>query len=123
MHDPVTNRDGFDANALPRLERMVGSDVVDEVLSLYRSSAPKRIEAVRAGLSANDHDTVARALHDLKSSAGMVGAEDVMHLAEEMERLARAEKLEMLPQRLERLEKALRRADALLREALKRRDT
>jgi HPt (histidine-containing phosphotransfer) domain-containing protein len=112
----------FDTGALPRLERMVGSTVLVEVLALYLENTPQRVEAVRAGLRSGDHEIVARALHDLKSSAGMVGASGVMRLAETMERLARANESESLPERLEQLEAALARAETLLNEAIKRRD-
>jgi HPt (histidine-containing phosphotransfer) domain-containing protein len=113
----------FDENALPRLERMVGAEVLGEVLDLYLAHAPKRVEAVRAGLRTQDPASAARALHDLKSSAAMVGAADVSRLAEEMERMARQDEIAALHARLERLEDAVARADGLLREAMRRRDT
>jgi HPt (histidine-containing phosphotransfer) domain-containing protein len=117
------NQEGaFDENALPRLERMVGGKVLDEVLDLYFEHSPKRIEAVRTGLRTDDPESTARALHDLKSSAGMVGASEVMRLAEEMERLARGNEIATLPTRLERLEAAMDRADSRLRAAMKRRN-
>ena len=122
VDDALIEDDAFDESALPLLERMLGNKVLDEVLGLYLANAPKRIEAVRTGLRTSDHEVVARALHDLKSSAGMVGASGVMRLAEEMERLARAEEMETLPERLERLEAALARSDMVLKQAMKRRD-
>ena len=122
MNDPVREEDAFDESALPLLERMVGSEVLAEVLGLFLANAPQRIEAVRLGLGAGDPDAVARALHDLKSSAGMVGASGVMRLAEQMERSARSKAMEALPQQLVRLEAALARANVLLEEAMKRRE-
>jgi len=119
--DPSIAKNAFDPGALPELERMVGGDVVDEVLGLYLANSPKRLAAVRAGLRSDDPDAVARALHDLKSSAGMVGANEVMRLAEELERLARARDLKPLAERLERLESAATRVDDYLRKLLEER--
>lgn len=106
-----------DERALPRLERMVGRDVVEEVLDLYLKQSPRRLAGVRDGLARGSADEAARALHDLKSSAGMVGAVAVQRLAEEMEHLARADDLSALHDRLERLERLVLDSDRALAEA------
>ena len=107
----------IDGTALPRLARMVGDDVLLEVLDLYLGSAPRRLAALRDGLAAGELLDAARALHDLKSSAAMVGAAGVARLAEEMERLARAGDAPAVQERLARLESAVEGAGAALREA------
>jgi len=111
----------FDEHALPRLERMVGVQVLGEVLDLYFENAPKRVAAVRAGLGSEDLEAAALALHDLKSSAGMLGVSGLQQLAEEMERLARQNDADGLRARVEPLEAAVARADSLLRDARVRR--
>jgi HPt (histidine-containing phosphotransfer) domain-containing protein len=111
----------FDEHALPRLERMVGVQVLGEVLDLYFDHAPKRVAAVRAGLRSKDLEAAALALHDLKSSAGMLGLTGLQQLAEEMERLARQNDAEELRARFAPLEAAVARADSLLRDARIRR--
>ena len=117
----MTANTWFDEHALPRLERMVGAKVLGEVLDLYFENAPKRIEAVRAGMRSEDLGAAALALHDLKSSAGMLGASGLQQLAEEMERLARQNDADGLRARFEPLEAAVTRADGLLRDARVRR--
>jgi len=111
----------FDANALPRLGRMVGEDVLAEVLDLYTASAPARMATVREGLDSNELELATRALHDLKSSAGMVGALGVHALAEEMEQLARGGDGDGLRARLPRLESAIATTAESLAAARKRR--
>ena len=111
----------FDEGALPRLERMVGDKVLGEVLDLYFECMPKRIAALRDGLRLGDLDAAARALHDMKSSAGMVGACGVQGLAHEMERLAREGDAPGLEGRMSRLETALTDADEAVRQARERR--
>jgi HPt (histidine-containing phosphotransfer) domain-containing protein len=117
----LTTSTWFDEHALPRLERMVGVKVLGEVLDLYFENAPKRIAAVRNGLRSEDLGAAALALHDLKSSAGMLGASGLQRLAEEMERLARQNDADGLRTRFELLEAAMARADNLLRDARDRR--
>jgi HPt (histidine-containing phosphotransfer) domain-containing protein len=117
----MTANSWFDENALPRLERMVGVKVLGEVLDLYFENAPKRVAAIRTGLRSEDLEAAALALHDLKSSAGMLGASGLQQLAEEMERLARQNDADALRARFEPLEAAVARADGLLREARVRR--
>jgi HPt (histidine-containing phosphotransfer) domain-containing protein len=111
----------FDEHALPRLERMVGSKVLGEVLDLYFENAPQRLAAIREGAGANDLAAAALALHDLKSSAGMVGALAVQRLAEKMEGLARRRDGAALREHLESLAAAVARADERLRAARERR--
>ena len=118
----MTDEPCLDEHALPRLERMVGRDVMDEVLDLYLENAPRRIESVRRGLAGGPLDDATRALHDIKSSAGMVGATAVQRLAEEMERLARAGDVAALRAHLERLELLLRQAERALTDARTRRN-
>ncbi len=112
----------FDEHALPRLERMVGHSVLSEVLDLYAKSVPERLEVVRSGLESGDLDAAARALHDLKSSAGMVGAAGVQILAGEMEELAREGDTDGLRRRLGRLVTALETTGQTLDEARRRRE-
>ena len=107
----------FDENALLRLQRTVGDKVLGEVLDLYFDCMPKRVAALRDGMREGDLDAAARALHDMKSSAGMVGACGVQGLAQEMERLARAGDAPAVEARLDRLETALADADGAVRQA------
>lgn len=110
----MSTDDGFDANALPRLERMIGAEALSEVLNLYLENAPGRLEAVRGALCESDAMTAARALHDLKSGAEMVGAVGVHRLALEMERQAREGDLDAVRSGVDGLESALSRAGVSL---------
>lgn len=100
----------FDESTLPRLEKMVGRVALAEVLDLYLKNSPKRVEAVRSGLKTGDLASAAHALHDIKSSAGMVGAAGLQRLAQEMERMAREADPNGVEARFERLELASKQA-------------
>jgi HPt (histidine-containing phosphotransfer) domain-containing protein len=63
-----------DARALIGLRTLGGATFVGELIDLFLSYAPERIDAARACIAAGDMVGVARALHSLKSSAGQLGA-------------------------------------------------
>lgn len=108
---------GFDENALRELERIVGRDALKEVLDLYLANAGRRIDAVRAGLRARDSEATATALHEIKSSAGQLGATAVRRLAEELEHLVRASAMDAARARRGELEVALAEAHEWMRQA------
>jgi HPt (histidine-containing phosphotransfer) domain-containing protein len=110
----------FDATVVPELRRMIGARSVREILSLFFENAPRRIEAVRAGLAEGDLDRVAFELHALKSSAGMLGALELQELAEPMERLARKRQADAVAAVMQRLAEAYARAESRLRSELAR---
>jgi len=75
----------FDSAALQRLRKMISASRAEEVLTLYLELTPTRMNAVQDGLRDNDLKLVGRALHNMKSSAGMIGARQLERLALEME--------------------------------------
>jgi len=100
----------FDSAALARLKRMISASRAEEVLSLYLELTPTRMAAVHDGLRDNDLESVGRALHDMKSSAGMVGARQLERLALEMERDVACEDGPALSAKVERLASAVSEA-------------
>jgi len=114
----LTGEAWFDEDVLPRLERMVGGEALVEVLDLYFQNLPRRLSLVRGGVAEGDAAIVARALHDLKSSAGMVGACGLQRLAERLERMARDGDLDSVGEAVGELEREARRADEVLKRAL-----
>ena len=111
----------LDRHALERLVRAVGERGTEEVLELYLASAGERMAAVHAGVAGADLSGAARALHDLKSSAALLGAVELERVARELEQHARAAETGPLAARLGELDEAAARADAELRRALDRR--
>ncbi|MBW3660756.1 MAG: Hpt domain-containing protein [Gemmatimonadetes bacterium] len=78
----------FDAAALLRLRRLGGNALVRRMAGLFVSLGEERVAAARAGVEYGDLDTIERAAHSLKSSAGNVGAIELQRLAEAVERAA-----------------------------------
>jgi two-component system, sensor histidine kinase and response regulator len=79
--------DGVDPEVLAR----VGSDpeVLREIIQLFLEDCPKQLDAIRAGLAANDPDAVYRAAHTLKGSIGNFQAQGVVALLQRLEARAR----------------------------------
>ena len=95
----------FDERVIPQLERMIGSKVVVEIIDLFFVTTPRRVEEVRSG----DTERAARALHSLKSSAGMVGGTELQTLAQDLEQLAQSNDEGGIVTRLGELEAAVAR--------------
>jgi HPt (histidine-containing phosphotransfer) domain-containing protein len=100
----------FDDEALGRLRRMISASRADEIFSLYLENTPGRMSEVRDGLARSDLSRVGRALHDMKSSAGMLGARALERLALEMERDAANGDGAALSAKVERLAEAVEAA-------------
>lgn len=80
--------DRFDPRAIDRLRRLGGDELVRRMGRLFVSLGEERIAAARAGVTYGDLDTIERAAHSLKSSAGNVGAVALQRHAETVERAA-----------------------------------
>jgi HPt (histidine-containing phosphotransfer) domain-containing protein len=78
----------LDRTALDRLLRLGGQPLLQQMIELYLTHAPERLDALEQGLQAGDPGQVERAAHTLKSSAGNLGARRLQHSAEAVEALA-----------------------------------
>jgi HPt (histidine-containing phosphotransfer) domain-containing protein len=69
----------------------VGGDqaLLAELAGLFLREYPRMMENVRAALAARDADTLLRAAHCLKGSAGVFGAEEVAAAAGRLEAMGR----------------------------------
>ena len=109
----VPPRDIVDATALIDA---VGGDrkLLSELVALFRVEGPRRLEALRSALSANDAAGVEAAAHGLKGSVGSLHAKRSYDAALAVELLARKEALRdahaactTLEEEIARLERAL----------------
>jgi HPt (histidine-containing phosphotransfer) domain-containing protein len=96
---------------LARLDRLGKGNprFLQQMVGLFLERTPEHVRVAREAWRDGDPDTARRRMHDLKSSAGMIGAETVQHLAERAEGLP--EEFEVL---LDRLESAWARSQAFL---------
>src|SRR5512135_2779222 len=76
-----------DLQALERLRKLGGKELVSKMVMLFTSHAESAIRDAAGGIASGDLDTVRRAAHSLKSSAGNLGALQVQAAADEIEQL------------------------------------
>ena len=79
-----------DDAALDRLRRFGGGKLLNEMIGLFVSTAPDRIQAARTGVDTLNVAATEMALHSLKSSSAQLGAMQMQRLSERGELLARS---------------------------------
>jgi len=104
----------FDETVLASLQRLGGVQLAQRMLALFLEHTPQRLEAVRVGLQAGDLESVERAAHSLKSTAGHLRLVIMQELAGNIEQLAMAAQSEAIPGPLHNLEAAFARVSPIL---------
>ena len=79
-----------DDAALDRLRRFGGGKLLNQMIELFITTAPERIQAARSGVDAGNAPAAELALHSLKSSSAQLGAMQMQRLSERGEHLARS---------------------------------
>jgi HPt (histidine-containing phosphotransfer) domain-containing protein len=71
--------------ALAFVHRIGGEELIERVVTLFRTSSEERLVALRAALASSDRQAVRRLAHALKGSAAQVGAEGLRGAAASVE--------------------------------------
>lgn len=71
----------FDEGALERIERIGGAPLREEIVGIFVSLAPGRIEALRHAARERDRPALRASLHGLVSTAANVGGLELHRLA------------------------------------------
>jgi HPt (histidine-containing phosphotransfer) domain-containing protein len=80
------------------------SEFIKQMVSIFLEDVPKAIDEMKAAASSSDFATVGQLAHRIKSSVGMVGAEDLHALASNIEEFAEnSEQIKAIPSMLEKL--------------------
>jgi len=77
-----------DGEALNRLRRVGGPDLIRKLIQLFLANLPLRVEVALAGLRGGNWAEVERAGHSLKSSAAYLGLREISERAAMLELLA-----------------------------------
>jgi HPt (histidine-containing phosphotransfer) domain-containing protein len=111
-----------DAEAPVPAERLqqIRSDLGDpavfrEFLVIFLAELPKRLDALRRAVSADDATTVKRVAHTLRGSSAYLGAKEVVRLCQDLEARAAAREVAGAAPLLDALEAETDRVQALLR--------
>jgi HPt (histidine-containing phosphotransfer) domain-containing protein len=73
-------------DALALVQRIGGRELLDKVVSLFRTSAEERLVKLRLFIEAGDATQVSRLAHAMKGSAAQVGAESLRAMAAALEK-------------------------------------
>jgi two-component system sensor histidine kinase/response regulator len=104
----------LDPTAIARLRKLGGDKFVGDMVDLFFQYAPQRLADARASAQAGDCQSVEKAVHALKSSAGQIGARRVQDLATQIEKLAMDKQSDALRPLLPQLEEAITQVAPLL---------
>ena len=77
-----------DSEALGRLRKIGGADLVKKMIALFLENLPVRVQVAFAGVRGGDWAEVERAGHSLKSSAAYLGLRELSERAAALESLA-----------------------------------
>jgi HPt (histidine-containing phosphotransfer) domain-containing protein len=106
-----------DAGALERLERFGGGNLLRQMIALFLSAAPERIEAARGAGARGDVAAAELALHSLKASSAQLGALRMQRLSEQGELSVRDGSLDGLAELTRQLDEELVRVHEWLARA------
>jgi HPt (histidine-containing phosphotransfer) domain-containing protein len=118
---PEKVRDGiaqFDPQALARLNRWGGEQLVREMTALFRAEVPVRLHAAREAVSTGQSADLYRAAHSLKSSCAQLGAVRMTALTERVETLSAQGTLDGIDALLDRLDEEFASVTAWLESGL-----
>lgn len=79
----------IDQARLKSLTDQVGSEIANELITMYLDDAPGRMEEIAQAIEKNDMETLRRQAHQLKSMSATLGGEQVSGLCAELEAIAR----------------------------------
>ncbi len=104
-----------DANALTRLEKLGGEQLLNKMIDIFLERSPQRLDDACLGGRVGDLESISRAVHSLKSSAGNVGATEVRDLAQRIETMAENGEKDIVLPLLTQLSVSLDNASSWLR--------
>jgi len=114
---------GFDLATLEKIQRQLGERRFCDIIGIFLDNTPGRLRRVQQGVSSDDLDDSAEALHSIKSSAAMFGADELEQVAESMERAAREQRVDDFRSGLPDLERTIRAVGEFLRQRIEMADS
>lgn len=111
-------RPAIDSARTTSLQKIDDSSVLREVIGIYLSEAPTRIDGIRTAIASRDARMLAAQAHALRSSSGNVGATRVVEICTELEAVGRAGGVAGAADLLRRLESEYASATSTLQKLL-----
>jgi HPt (histidine-containing phosphotransfer) domain-containing protein len=96
--------------ALALVERIGGNELLQKVITLFRSTAEQRLGALRTAAVGDERQQVSRLAHAMKGSAAQVGAESLRAASASLEKEAVGLEPDVILARLDALSLEVTRA-------------
>lgn len=109
----------IDNEAIERLRKLGGNKFVIELIDTFLQHVSQKMEEALTGEREGNPETIERAVHSIKSSAGNLGAQRLQDLAAQIEELAEDRQSKPIHPLMRELEKAFGRVKPLLEEIKK----
>lgn len=103
---------------LRALESEDAPGIMNELVNLFLSDTPPRMEALAVALEQGDAKGIEEAAHSLKSSCGNLGAVGLSGIFKEIEALGREKSLNSVPSLVERSNREFERVESALKNEL-----
>jgi two-component system sensor histidine kinase/response regulator len=107
----------LDLRVLDELRELGGTEdpgLIAELIEIFLTDAPQRLQEISTALSTGDLKIVERAAHTLKSSSANIGATRLSKLCKEMEEVARAQRLDAIAPLYTRSNEAMKEVRSVL---------
>jgi len=114
--DKLTTHSLFD---LSLLEEMDDNEYISEVLTIFLTNTPDRLEDLLAACKAHQFVDVYKTAHKLKSSVGLLKANDLLGVMKQLEDNGKAEKVEGLVELAQHAIEEFKKIEPPLKEHLK----
>lgn len=112
MSEPILRPEAIEA--LRAVSPDDGGVFFRELIDIFLEDTPRRITELKNALREQNVSASMRAAHSIKGSAGNFGAQQLAHLALELEALAKSDQLPAISTRVDELEQSF----AAVKEAL-----
>ena len=109
----------IDNQAIQRLRKLGGDTFVVELIDTFLQHVSQKMEEALTGEREGNPETIERAVHSIKSSAGNLGAQKLQDLAAQIEELAEDKQSKPIHPLMRELEEAFGRVKPLLEDIKK----
>lgn len=105
----------LDTNNLDTLKSLIGEDLIG-LLQLYLDSAPQNLQRLQNSIAQQDFSAIAHQAHELKGSAGNVGAADLSELNEQLCKLAQDQQANGMTEILQEINEEATAVETLMKD-------
>ena len=89
----VTASNGANLYDLSMLEEIDDNEYLVEMVNIYLQETPEELKQMREALTVGQTETIAKKAHKLKNSAGVLQANNLIHLLGQVESIAKSGKV------------------------------